>query len=202
MVFGRRRESMQEGLDEPMPPDVDPTTMNILRFLRTECIRMELHTRPSEPEPDETAQQREKRLCRDKERLLQELAEILEASGEIINPTRFFKELVNRERRATTGIAPGVAIPHVRSKQVRSFVMGFARAPGEGLYFDSLEGAPVRLFFMLASPAFTDRGYEKIYLQVYRQLAEMVRYDYMLESFIDAETPQDVLNVLRGFVRQ
>lgn len=172
--------------------------MNILRYLRPECIELDIQTRPGEPGPEETDAQRDRRLLLDKENLIQELTDVLDRSGEIVNPTKFYKDMVNRERKATTGIAPGIAIPHVRSMQVRSFVMGFVRAPEGGLPFGSLDGTPTRLFFLLASPPYED----KLYLRVYRQFAEMIRHDWIVDSFLDAESPTDVLNVMRGYINQ
>ena len=170
--------------------------VNILRFLRPECIELSLQTEPSIPVEDETESQRERRLVRDKEAVLSEITDILDRSGEIANPTKFYKDLVNRERKATTAIAPGIAIPHVRTMQARSFVIGFARAPGDGLPFASLDGAPTRLFFMLTSPPYED----KTYLKVYRQFAEMISQPWVVDSFLEAESPQDILNVLRGYI--
>lgn len=172
--------------------------VNILRFLDPNCIALDLQS-PISPAPDaeESAAARERRLVSDKETLLQELCELLDRSGAIVNPSKFYKDMVNRERKATTAIAPGIAIPHVRSMQVRSFVMGFARSR-QGHPFASLDGGPTRLFFLLASPPYED----KLYLRVYRQFAEMIRHDWVQQSFLDAETEQDVLNILRGYVSQ
>lgn len=172
--------------------------VNILRYLNPDCIRMQLEFTPREIPEDESEAQVERRLLKDKEDALQEMADILDASGQIVNPTKFYKDMLNRERKATTAIAPGIAIPHVRSMQVRSFVMGFARAPGDGIPFASLDGKPSKLFFMLASPPYED----KLYLKIYRQFAEMIRHDWVYESFLDAETPQDILNILRGYISQ
>ena len=170
--------------------------MNILRFLRPECIELNLTTQMSEPGEEETESQRERRLVRDKEALLSELTDVLDRSGQIGNPTKFYKDLVNRERKATTAIAPGIAIPHVRTMQAKSFVIGFARAPGEGLPFASLDGMPTKLFFMLTSPPYED----KIYLKVYRQFAEMISQPWVYDSFLEAEEPQDIMNILRGYI--
>ena len=172
--------------------------MNILRYMKAECICMDLAFEPTELADEESEAQIERRLLKDKENALQEMADILDASGQIVNPTKFYKDMLNRERKATTAIAPGIAIPHVRSMQVRSFVMGFARAKGDGIPFASLDGGPSKLFFLLASPPYED----KLYLKIYRQFAEMIRHQWVYDSFLDAETPHDVLNVLRGYISQ
>src|ERR1700677_899753 len=131
--------------------------MNALRFLRPACVRLALETAQSTPDPLESEAQQRHRLGRDKERLLGELAELLGQSGQIVNPSKFLRDLINRERKATTALANHIAIPHVRTMQARSFVMGLARASGDGLPFGSPDGEPTKLFFLLASPPYEDR---------------------------------------------
>ncbi|MHC5068016.1 MAG: PTS sugar transporter subunit IIA [Planctomycetota bacterium] len=160
--------------------------MNILRYLQVDCVRLELQTTARPAVEDETEAQRDKRLAGDKEAVIQELTDLLDISGQIVNPTKFYKDMINRERRATTAIAPGIAVPHVRSDQVRSFTMGFARST-VGVPFASLDGG------LRAAD-------ERLYLRVYREFAEMIRHQWVVDSFMDAESPQDVLNVLRGYV--
>ena len=169
--------------------------MNVLRFLHPECIRLDLETVAGEALADETEGQRNKRLQKDKDAVLQEIAGLINRSGLVANPNKFLKDLINRERKATTAIAPGIAIPHVRTMQVRAFVMGFARASGEGIPFDSLDGEPTKLFFLLASPPYDDRTY----LAVYRELSLLIQDEEAFAGLHAAKTPQDVFNVLRGF---
>ena len=169
--------------------------MNVLRHLRPECIALDLPFQPHEPPEDETEAQRAKRLERDKDGLITEFSALLDRSGVIVNRAKLERDLVHRERKATTGIAPGVAIPHVRSMQVRSFIMGFARAPEGGWPFLSLDGDPTRFFFLLASPPWDDR----VYHQVYKELAELILDDEVMEGLATAATAQEVMNVFRGY---
>jgi PTS system fructose-specific IIC component len=169
--------------------------VNILRFLRPACIKLRLDTVPAEPLPDETEGQARARHRRDKEALLDELAGILHASGDIANLSKFTRDLTNREKKATTAIAPGIAIPHVRTYQAKTFIIGLARAEPPGLDFDSLDGEPTRLWLMLTSPPYDDRTY----LQVYREFAQLVRDEDSLEGLYQAQTVQDVFNTLRQF---
>ncbi len=169
--------------------------MNVLRFLHPECIKLDLDTHPSEPVEGETEGQRHKRIQRDKEQVLEEIAELLDRSGLVVNRSKFLRDLTNRERKATTAVAPGIAIPHVRTLQVRAFVMGFARASGDGIPFDSLDGEPTKLFFLLASPPYDDRTY----LAVYKELAQLIQDEDAFAALHQAKVPQDVFNVMRGF---
>lgn len=173
--------------------------MNVLRFLRPACIRLGLATRPIPPpeEIEETEAQLHRRQWAEKEAVMAELAELATASGEVVNPTRFHKDLVFREKRATTAILPGVALPHVRSLQIRSFVMGFARADGDGLWYGSQDGQPTRLFFLLAAPPYDDRAY----LAVYREVAQLLDDEETVAALQAATAVNEVFNVLRRFFR-
>lgn len=167
--------------------------MNVLRFLRAECIQLDLPVVPGEPVEDETAAQQAKRLARDKDRVLDALTSIYERSGQMVNRNKFLKDLDHRERKATTGIAPGIAIPHVRTLQMRSFVMGFARASGDGVPYLSLDGTPTKLFFLLASPPYDDR----IYLQVYKELAGLLVDEDFTTALTAAGDAQEVYQLFR-----
>jgi fructose PTS system EIIBC or EIIC component len=171
--------------------------VNILRFLRPACIKLRLDFAPAEGLPDESEATRAARHRREKETLLAELAELLAASGEISSLSKFTRDLSQRERKATTAIAPGIAIPHVRSYQARSFVIGLARADPPGVDFDSLDGEPTRLFVLLTSPPWDDRTY----LAVYREFAALVQDETALDGLMSAHSEQDVFNTLRAFFR-
>jgi PTS system fructose-specific IIC component len=171
--------------------------VNILRFLRPQCIKLRLDSRPGEPPPDESEAQRNARHRREKEALIGELAGLMAASGDIANLSKFTKDLSNRERKATTAVAPGIAIPHVRTYQAKQFIIGLARAEPPGLDFDSLDGEPTRLFLILTSPPYDDRTY----LQVYREFAMLVRDEDALAGLFEAGSVQDVFNTLRTFFR-
>ncbi len=171
--------------------------MNILRFLRPPCIKLHLDFAPAEAVEGESEQTIAARHRREKETLISELGELMGRSGEVGNLPKFIKDLSLRERKATTAIAPGIAIPHVRTYQAKSFIIGLARADEPGVDFDSLDGEPTRLFVILASPPWDDRTY----LQVYREFAQIVQDEDALAGLMAAESEQDVFNALRTFFR-
>jgi len=95
--------------------------------------------------------------------LLEEMVDLLCLSGEIGNRNKALQDLYNRERKATTAVGHGIAIPHVRTKQAKSFVIGFVRSR-DGQQFDSLDGKPVHVFFPMVAPPYDD----SLYLRVFR----------------------------------
>lgn len=172
---------------------------NVLRHLREPCIALDLTLVPTAPAVDdgeeETPDQRQRRERRDKDRLLEVIADLLDASGAVSSRNKLLRDLDHRERKATTAIAPGIAIPHVRSMQVREFVMGYLRLPEPGWPFLSLDGEPTRHFFILASPPWDDR----LYHQIYKELAGFIRDEDGLAVLDEARVAQDVFNAFRAF---
>lgn len=169
--------------------------VQVLRFLDARCVRLAMQTTPTPVPPDESPGAARRRERDDQERALAEIAELLDASEAVVNRTRLTRDLIHRERKASTAIHPGVAVPHVRTLQVRRFVMGLARAEEPGLPFSAADHQPVRLFFPLVSPPYDDRTY----LLVYRELAQLLKRDDVVEDLLRAGSVQDVFNTLRAF---
>jgi mannitol/fructose-specific phosphotransferase system IIA component (Ntr-type) len=163
--------------------------MNISRFLKPELIKLDLEYRFQPPEEGELAQ---KDLWDIKYAVIQELVDLLDESGEIRNKNKAFQDLYNRERKATTGIGHGIAIPHVRTVQAKSFVIGFGRSR-EGCPFDSLDGGDVHAFFPMVAPPYDD----SLYLRVFKALAELVQYPQFMQNLMDATEPHEVIRAIR-----
>ncbi len=144
---------------------------------------------------DESAGAKARRERQDLEAVVAEIAQLLEASEAVVNRSKLQRDLLNRERKATTAIIPGVAIPHVRTLQVRRFVMGFARADADGIPFGAVDGVPTRLFLPLVSPPYDDRTY----LLVYRELAQLLSDEEVVAQLLAAQEVQEVFNILRRF---
>jgi PTS system fructose-specific IIC component len=164
--------------------------VNISRFLNTDLIKLQLQTEvaidPEEPlNPEKWA-----RVT--KEKLLWELVELLERSGNVKNRKRLFSDLYNREKKASTGIGHGIALPHVRTMQVSDFVLGFARSR-EGYEFGSLDGGLVHLFFVMAAPPYDDQ----LYLRVFKSLAELLHFDHFRRRLLEVSTEYEVIKAFK-----
>lgn len=81
--------------------------------------------------------------------VIQEMADIAIQSGMISNPEALVDALMAREKIQTTGIGHGMAIPHATAEGVRGLILslGISR---QGIEYESLDGKPVKLIFMLA----------------------------------------------------
>jgi PTS system fructose-specific IIC component len=102
--------------------------------------------------------------------------------------------MYNREKKATTGIGGGVALPHIRTVQVKEFVIAFARSD-TGLEFEALDGKPVNIFFPMSAPPYDDT----FYLRVYKSLADLLRFEHAIQELRDATDPHEVIRTIRSF---
>ena len=163
--------------------------MNLSRYLTEELVKLEMTT-VLDPPPDNGSY--EKYRIRSKEIILSELVDLLDSGARVGNRTKLLLDFVNREKKATTGIGFGVAIPHIRSMQAKDFMLAFARSH-EGYEFDSLDKEKVHMFFVMASPPYDDN----MYLRAFKQLASMLQYDSFREELMSVSSPGEVIRALR-----
>ena len=108
--------------------------MNFARYLTEELIKLEMTT---VIEPLEEEGNYEKWLHQSKESILDELVTLLNDGARVGNKSKLLTDFINRERKATTGLSYGVAVPHIRSLQAKDFMMAFARSTA-GYDFDAI----------------------------------------------------------------
>lgn len=132
--------------------------------------------------------------ARGRDEVLRELIEHLPAlAGREADRERLFKALKEREELCSTGVGDGVAIPHARNALVGLVdqpVIVLARKL-EGLPFDSIDGVPVRLFFLVIAPTVTT------HLQTLARLSRLLRNPHIRQGLLTAETVSRVLAIIR-----
>ena len=165
--------------------------MNLARHLHPERILLALSTRM--PEPTDPPTPRERWLWEVKESVLGEIADLLARSGRVGSRNRLYNDLLNRERKSTTGLTGGIAMPHVRTVEAREMVLAFARSL-PGLDFDCVDRQPAHLFFAIVAPPYDDA----LYLRVYRQMAEAFRGGNLRDAFLRARDEGEVIRAMRS----
>lgn len=87
----------------------------------------------------------------DKESVISELVDLLADSGQLLDKDVVLEAVLVREQTRSTGIGSGIAIPHGKCAGVKELVMsiGIAKDP---IDFDSIDGKPVSIIILLASP--------------------------------------------------
>lgn len=119
-----------------------------------------------------------------------ELLDILVANRKVSDRDAVFSALMERERKMSTGIQHGVAIPHAKTKAVTDLVACIGLKP-EGLDFEALDGEPSRIFIMTLSPI--DRVGPHV--QFLAEVSMVIQTEEARERLLRAATVQDVLSV-------
>lgn len=87
----------------------------------------------------------------DKDGVLEEMVEVLLADRKLSNKDAVLSMLKSREAMGSTAVGPGIAFPHGRTLATDDLIIVIARSQG-GVAFDSVDGGPTHLFFMLIAP--------------------------------------------------
>jgi fructose-specific phosphotransferase system IIA component len=87
----------------------------------------------------------------EKSKIIEELVEILYESNRISDKEAVLKAVLDREAVMSTGMGDGVAIPHAKSDSVDGLIAAFG-ITSEPVDFESIDGKPVRMIFLLVGP--------------------------------------------------
>ena len=109
----------------------------------------------------------------DKEGAIKELVDLLYRAGSIKDKEKLLKILVSREALGSTGIGQGVGIPHGKCDGVKELVAAFGLSQ-KGVNFDSLDGEPVYIFFLLVAPEDSAGPHLKALARISRILKDKV----------------------------
>lgn len=126
-----------------------------------------------------------------KQALLQELVQVLRDCGALSDPEEVLESVRLREQVLSTGVGSGVGIPHGKSDSVPALVMaaGVTEAPVD---FDSLDGRPVRLLFLLVAPHAAAGDHVK----ALGRISRLVRKDEFRERLHAARSPEEFIEIL------
>jgi PTS system fructose-specific IIC component len=158
--------------------------------MKPEMIRLDMQCEFAPPADDSGYSK--KQLAGMKEAILEELADLLDFSGKVSNKRKLVNDLFNREKKATTAIGHGIAVPHVRTMQAKEFAIAIGRK-AEGYEFDAPDGLPVRLFFCMAAPPYDDT----LYLKVFKALAERLQYQEFVDNLLTASDPHLIIRAFK-----
>ena len=87
----------------------------------------------------------------DKPDVLRELVQVLQDAGEIDDFDEVLRAVQEREDKRSTGLEDGIAVPHGKTAAVSRLKLAIGVAP-QGIDFDSMDGQPSKLFFLLLAP--------------------------------------------------
>lgn len=127
----------------------------------------------------------------DKESAIRQLADLMAASGNLSDKEQYLKDVFAREASGTTGFGDGIATPHAKSTGVKEAGLAAMTVPA-GMDFESMDGKPARLFFMIAAPDSANDAH----IQILQQLAMMIMDPDFKEALIAAKTKEEFLHLI------
>lgn len=128
----------------------------------------------------------------DKEGIIRELIDLLSNATEIKNKEELAKAVLSREALGSTGIGQGVGIPHAKSQNVKELVAAFGLSKN-GVDFDSLDGEPVHIFFLLLAPEESAGPH----LKALARISRMLKDKYFRELLKKAKDENEVLRIIQ-----
>lgn len=147
--------------------------MKLLDILTPECIKVPLEST-------------------DKRAVIDELVDLLAQLGKVHDPASLKEAVWAREQIRTTGIGQGLAIPHGKCEGLPSLAMAIGK-PASPIDFEAIDGQPVRLVVLLASPP--DRTSDHI--QALSRVSRLITIDDFRDRIYAAQSAQEIYDLLK-----
>lgn len=145
--------------------------MKILDVLRKETILTDLKSK-------------------DKKGVIEELAaSVSQITG--INSRELVQVLLERERLGSTGIGGGIGIPHGKLANLESLIMGFGLSR-KGVDFESMDGRPTHLFFLLITP----ENSTGLHLKFLARISRILKNDSFKKKLMKAASSNEVYSII------
>ena len=126
-----------------------------------------------------------------KSEALDQIVDLMVKSEKINDKEAYRKQVYAREEESTTGIGEGIAIPHGKCDAVTKPGLA-AMVVKDGVDFDSLDGEPVTLMFLIAAPNTEDN----VHLDVLSKLSVLLMNEEFTESLRNAKTVEEFMNII------
>ena len=129
-----------------------------------------------------------------KEDAINKLVDLMDASGNLNDKSEYKKAVLAREELSTTGIGDGIAIPHAKTKAVKNAGLA-AMIVNEGVDYDSLDGNPSKIFFLIAAPD----GENNLHLDVLARLSTMLMDEKFRKALENSKTAEEFIKLIDEF---
>ncbi|WP_298585658.1 PTS sugar transporter subunit IIA [uncultured Kocuria sp.] len=129
----------------------------------------------------------------DRDGVIRQLAELGAHTGRAYDADETVAAALAREEEGSTGVGNGVALPHAESAGAERPMVAFARST-DGVEWNSLDGEPVHLVFLISLPGDRSGGE---HLELLAELSEALAEESCRQALLDAGSASEVLAVLR-----
>lgn len=119
--------------------------------------------------------------------VLAELSSVIHRENGAINHDLIVNTLLDREKLGSTGIGDGIAIPHGKLADLDELLVSFGRSR-QGVEFDSMDGKPANLFFLLLAPENTTG----IHLKALAKISKMLKDSTFRKKLIEAKSKDEL----------
>lgn len=123
-----------------------------------------------------------------KEEAINQLIELMTTNGNILDKEKYKQVVLKREEEGSTGIGEGIAIPHGKTDAVTKPGLSAMVVP-DGVEFNSLDGQPAKLLFLIAAPNTKDN----VHLEVLSRLSTLLMDTEFRKALLNAKTPEEFL---------
>jgi mannitol/fructose-specific phosphotransferase system IIA component (Ntr-type) len=121
------------------------------------------------------------------------MLEILNKNKKLLNSDLALDDVLARESYLSTGLENGLAIPHAKTDGVNGLVAAFG-VKKAGVDFESLDGKPAKLIFLVLSPRDTSGPH----IQALAVIARTLKDKNMRETIIDATTSEEIADIIKS----
>lgn len=129
-----------------------------------------------------------------KDEVINQLVDVLWDAGKLNDKVLYKEEILKRESLSSTGIGERIAIPHAKTSAVKNATLALGIYK-DGVDYDSLDGEPVNIVFMIAAP----EGANNEHLETLSRLSVLLMNPEFKNGLLNAKTPQEVLSLLDKF---
>ncbi len=131
-------------------------------------------------------------MARNKKEFLEELvapvADIAKVQQEDL-----VRVLLERERLGSTGIGGGIGIPHGKMKNLENLVLGFGLSR-KGVDFESLDGKPAHIFFLLVTP----ENSTGLHLKLLARISRILKNETFKNRLLEAGDRDEIFSIIKG----
>ena len=126
-----------------------------------------------------------------KKDVIEKAVELMKHNGNINNKEEYLKLVMKREEEGSTGVGEEIAIPHGKGESISEPGLAAMVIP-EGVDFDSLDGKPIKLLFLIAAPNSKDN----LHLEVLSRLSALLMDEKFRKKLLNAKTKEEFLKII------
>lgn len=143
--------------------------VKILDLIDPQCIKLELKSRK-------------------KKELVKEMVDLLFQAGKIKEKEKVEESMMEREKKGSSGIGEGVAIPHIMSSKVSQTLIAFGQSK-KGINFAAIDGKPIYLVFLLVGPARD----AMLHLKILAKLCRFLHNSLFKQALLKANSREEII---------